>query len=106
MARRVHYSLTVAVWLLMVVPGCVRAQRQVVVYSALDREFAQPVLDRFKQQGNTAVLTKYDDESTKTVGLTTALIQEAGRPRCDVFWNNEILNTLRLERRGLLTAYR
>ena len=30
---------------------------------------------------------------------------EAQRPRCDVFWNNEILNTLRLEKRGLLTAY-
>ena len=30
---------------------------------------------------------------------------EAARPRCDVFWNNEILNTLRLERLGLLEAY-
>jgi len=52
------------------------------------------------------VLAKYDDESTKTVGLTSALIQEAGRPRCDLFWNNEILNTLRLEQKGLLAAYR
>jgi iron(III) transport system substrate-binding protein len=51
------------------------------------------------------VLAKYDDESTKTVGLTNALIQEAGRPRCDVFWNNEIVNTLRLEQKGLLAAY-
>jgi iron(III) transport system substrate-binding protein len=51
------------------------------------------------------VLAKYDDESTKTVGLTNLLVQEAGRPRCDVFWNNEILNTLRLEQKGLLAAY-
>ena len=48
------------------------------------------------------MLAKYDDESTKTVGLTNVIIQEAGRPRCDVFWNNEILNTLRLEEKGLL----
>ena len=52
------------------------------------------------------VLPKFDAESTKTVGLTTALIAEADRPRCDVFWNNEILNTLRLEEQGLLDVYR
>src|SRR5205814_1734841 len=72
---------------------------------ALDREFAEPVLNEFTRSTGIRVLTKYDDESTKTVGLTSALVQEAGRPRCDVFWNNEILNTLRLEQQGLLTAY-
>jgi iron(III) transport system substrate-binding protein len=35
----------------------------------------------------------------------TDLIQESDRPRADVFWNNEILNTLRLEKRGLLQSY-
>ncbi|MCA9201358.1 MAG: extracellular solute-binding protein, partial [Planctomycetales bacterium] len=30
---------------------------------------------------------------------------ERSRPRCDVFWNNEILNTLRLEKAGLLDVY-
>jgi len=77
----------------------------VVVYSALDREFAEPVLNDFTKQTGIRVLAKYDDESTKTVGLTNLLIQEANRPRCDVFWNNEILNTLRLEQKGLLTSY-
>src|SRR4029079_4998488 len=33
-------------------------------------------------------------------------IAEAARPRCDVFWNNEIINTLRLQQRGLLEVYR
>jgi iron(III) transport system substrate-binding protein len=78
---------------------------EVVVYSALDREFAEPVLNRFTEDSGIRVLAKYDDESTKTVGLTSALTQEAGRPRCDVFWNNEIVNTMRLERKGLLAAY-
>src|SRR4029079_13753312 len=80
-------------------------QRTIVVYSALDREFAEPVLNDFTKVTGIRVLAKYDDERTKTVGLTNALIQEANRPRCDVFWNNEILNTLRLEQRGLLAAY-
>jgi iron(III) transport system substrate-binding protein len=81
------------------------SSKEVVVYSALDREFAEPVLNEFSRNSGIRVLAKYDDESTKTVGLTNALMQEAGRPRCDVFWNNEIINTLRLEQKGLLEAY-
>ncbi|HTL27762.1 MAG TPA: extracellular solute-binding protein, partial [Tepidisphaeraceae bacterium] len=80
-------------------------QETIIVYSALDREFAEPVLEDFSKATGVRVLAKYDNESTKTVGLTNLLIQEAGRPRCDVFWNNEILNTLRLEQRELLTGY-
>jgi iron(III) transport system substrate-binding protein len=78
---------------------------EVVVYAALDREFSEPVLNDFSKSSGIAVLPKYDDESTKSVGLTNIIIQEASRPRCDVFWNNEILNTLRLERQGFLEAY-
>jgi len=44
-------------------------------------------------------------ESTKTVGLTNLIIAEARRPRCDLFWNNEILNTLRLKEKGLLVPF-
>ena len=51
------------------------------------------------------MLPKFDVESTKTVGLTEAIIAERARPRCDVFWNNEILHTLRLEKLGLLAEY-
>lgn len=78
---------------------------QVVVYSALDREFADPILTDFQTISGIRVLAKFDVESTKTVGLTQAIMAESRRPRCDVFWNNEILNTLRLRERGLLDAY-
>ncbi len=81
------------------------SNQEVVVYAALDREFSQPVLDDFAAESGIRVLPKYDVESTKTVGLTAAIIVEAARPRCDVFWNNEILNTLRLEEKGLVDAY-
>jgi iron(III) transport system substrate-binding protein len=92
-------------WLLVLAIGCTSGQPEVVVYTALDREFSEPVLNDFSKSVGVKVLPKYDDESTKTVGLTNILIQEAGRPRCDVFWNNEVLNTLRLEQKGLLDAY-
>ncbi|WP_425618622.1 extracellular solute-binding protein [Anatilimnocola sp. NA78] len=88
-----------------VLTGCKR-QPEVVVYAALDREFSEPILEEFTQQTKIKTLGKYDLESTKTVGLTQAIIGEANRPRCDVFWNNEILNTLRLEEQGLLEVYR
>ncbi len=87
--------------------GCrFRSGEEVVVYAALDREFSEPQLEEFQRQTGARVLPKYDVESTKTVGLVNALIQERARPRCDLFWNNEILHTLRLEQQGLLTPYR
>src|SRR5262245_50981239 len=101
-----HIGQFVPIVSFLLFAGCWNAgSPEVVVYSALDREFAEPVLDQFTKDSGIRVLAKYDDESTKTVGLTNALIQEAGRPRCDVFWNNEIVNTLRLEQKGLLAAY-
>lgn len=87
--------------------GCWRASEQeVVVYTALDSEFSKPILEQFGEQTRIAVRPKFDVESTKTVALAEAILAEAARPRCDVFWNNEILNTLRLDQRGLLEAYR
>jgi iron(III) transport system substrate-binding protein len=79
--------------------------RVVVVYSSQDREFAGPVLSAYGQRAGVEVLPKFDVESTKTVGLARLLIQESPRPRCDVFWNNEILNTIRLQEKGLLASW-
>jgi iron(III) transport system substrate-binding protein len=91
-----------AAWL-----GCrsAAAADEVNVYCALDREFSEPLLTDFEQQLGLHVLAKYDVESTKTVGLANAIIAERNRPRCDLFWNNEILHTLRLKRLGLLQPY-
>jgi iron(III) transport system substrate-binding protein len=77
----------------------------VVVYSALDQEFSEPLLKDYAHQSGVRVLPKFDVESTKTVGLTNLIIAEAQRPRCDLFWNNEILNTLRLKEKGLLVPF-
>ncbi|MEX2111814.1 MAG: extracellular solute-binding protein [Pirellulales bacterium] len=78
---------------------------EVVVYTALDSEFSQPILRQFTADTGIKALPKFDTESTKTVGLVEAIIAEADRPRCDVFWNNEILHTLRLQELGLLETF-
>ena len=86
--------------------GCVpQGQREVIVYTALDEGFSLPILEEFTRRTGIDVRAKFDTESTKTVGLTQAILAERNRPRCDLFWNNEIVNTLRLEQAGLLDAY-
>ncbi|MCA9166927.1 MAG: extracellular solute-binding protein [Planctomycetales bacterium] len=83
--------------------GCQRhVEREVVVYTALDREYSEPIFAEFTRQTGIRVRSKFDTEANKTVGLVELIRTERNRPRCDLFWNNEILNTLRLEREGLL----
>ena len=83
--------------------GCVARQSgEVVVLSALDREFAEPVLDDVGEELSLPLRIKYDVESNKTVGLTNEIIRNQQRPRADLFWNNEILHTIRLQKLGLL----
>ncbi len=79
---------------------------EVVVYTALDRIFSEPILQEFEKQTGIKVLAVYDTESTKTIGLTNKIRAEKERPRCDVFWNNEIVNTVRLKEEGLLQPCR
>jgi iron(III) transport system substrate-binding protein len=80
-------------------------EQEVIVYTALDEEFSKPIFADFTRETGIAVRAKYDIESAKTVGLAETIVKERERPRCDVFWNNEILNTLRLERANLLRPY-
>lgn len=84
--------------------GCSGDEEHVVVYTALDRVFSEPIFAEFTRETGIAVRAVYDTESTKTVGLANRIRAERDRPRCDVFWNNEILNTLLLDRDGLFAA--
>jgi iron(III) transport system substrate-binding protein len=90
---------------LLVAAGCKKPDERVVVYCAQDKEFAEGVFHDFTQETELAVAPKFDTEATKSVSLAAELEQEAGHPRCDVHWNNEILATIRLARRGLYAQY-
>ena len=100
-AANLLLCLTVAPVLL----GCVsKSESDVVVYAALDREFSSPILAEFERDQDHAisVKAKYDVESTKTVGLVQQIMRESKSPSCDLFWNNEIMHTVRLQKQGLL----
>lgn len=96
-------SLLVLVVLLAT--GCGDRTRRVVLYCAQDQEFAEQSLTEFRHRTGLEVNPKFDTEADKSVSLYQELLKEKGRPRCDVFWNNEILMTILLQRQGLLEPY-
>lgn len=89
--------------------GCGRGdetQEVVVVYTALDQIHSEPILKAFQRRTGIEVRPVYDTEDAKTTGLVNRLIARRTDTDCDVHWNNEIVQTLRLAEMGLLTAYR
>ena len=84
-----------------------RSENEVVVYTSVDGEYAAPILDAFDRESEpTNTVRQFDIEASKTVGLATRLLEEKDKARCDVFWNNEILHTVRLQKAGLLAKRR
>jgi len=97
-----------AVWLLACAACGANAARdgEVVVYTALDEMYSQPILDAFEAKTGIDVRAVYDTEASKTTGLRTRLVAEKGRPRADVFWNNEVAQTILLVQAGVLEPYK
>ncbi|MBK8975717.1 MAG: extracellular solute-binding protein [Planctomycetes bacterium] len=77
----------------------------VTLYCALDQEHSEQLVRAYEKAAGVTVDANFDTESSKTVGLVSAIIEEAQRPRCDVFWNNELAQTVRLAQKGLLQPY-
>lgn len=74
----------------------------VVVYCAHDSVFADEMLRLFEQRSGIRVQVLYDEEASKSLGLTQRLLAERDSPRCDVYWNNQTLGTERLRLAGVL----
>lgn len=85
--------------------GCHKSESRVVVYCAQDCEFAEGLFNNFENDSKLAIAPKFDTEANKSVSLAAELEREAGRPRCDVHWNNEIIGTIRLARQGIYEPY-
>jgi iron(III) transport system substrate-binding protein len=94
-----------SILLLTTVTGCFSEKPRVVLYCAQDKEFADGVLEQFHKKTGLEATPKFDTEADKSVSLYVELVKEKERPRCDVFWNNEPLSTIRLQRQGLLEKY-
>jgi iron(III) transport system substrate-binding protein len=78
---------------------------RVTLYCALDREFSEAIINDVNAKKQLVIAPHFDTEANKSVGLFNELVREKDVPRCDVYWNNEILNTIRLQKLGLLEPY-
>lgn len=76
------------------------------VYCAHDSVYSEAILKQFQADTGIPINIKFDSEATKSLGLVELIAREADNPRCDVFWNNELLGTLDLHRRNLLHPYK
>jgi iron(III) transport system substrate-binding protein len=85
--------------------GCTKSGDRVVVYSAQDADYAGRIFGDIEPSLGVKVEPKYDTEANKSVSLVAELLEEAGRPRCDVHWNNEPLGSVKLARAGVYEPY-
>jgi iron(III) transport system substrate-binding protein len=94
-------------FILLLVSGCAKeGSKEVVVYTSVDQVFSEPILKDFEKKTGIKVKTVYDVEATKTTGIVNRLLTEKDRPKCDVFWNGEIVRTILLKNKGILTPYK
>ncbi|MHC4076492.1 MAG: extracellular solute-binding protein [Planctomycetota bacterium] len=80
-------------------------QREVVLYCSVDQAVAEPVIAEFEKKTGIKVLSRFDTEAGKTVGLVQRIRAEAASPVADVFWSSEIFHTIRLASESLLAPY-
>ena len=76
-----------------------------VVYVSLDQIFSEELIADFERESGLAVRAEFDVEANKTVGLVRRIVEEKDHPHGDVYWNNEVAQTVRLAQMGLLEAY-
>lgn len=96
------FLLGVAIFLPILLRQLPSADNTLVVYCAHDSMFAEAIIRRFEQESGVTVHVRYDEEANKSLGLTNLLFAEKSQPRCDVFWNNQTLGTIRLKKEGIL----
>ncbi len=98
-------SMSIFAFILFVWVTGAAAARQVVVFTALDQIFSEPILQEFEKISGIRVKALYDIEATKTTGLVNRLIAEKNNPQCDVFWNNEVIKSIILKQKNVLQPY-
>lgn len=106
-SSRFHVSLLLA--LLLAIPACRRkpstSPAPVVLYTSVDEPYVRPLIDEFTRETGIPVTLITDAEASKTVGLAERIRAEKDHPRADVWWDNEVFQTIRLADDHLLAPY-
>lgn len=99
------FEILLLIFLTILSFSCKRNGKEVIVYIAHDQVYSEPILKEFELKTGIKVKALYDTEAVKTVGLVNRLIAENNNPQCDVFWNNEVIRTIVLKKKGILSPY-
>jgi iron(III) transport system substrate-binding protein len=94
--------------LLFLLGGCSSDGTQstkVVVYSSVDKEFADVLVKQFEKETGIEVLLVCDTEKAKSSGLLNRLIEERDRPQCDVFFSEDPIRAAILKKMGISAPY-
>lgn len=78
---------------------------ELVVYTSVDQQYAEPLLKQFEADTGIVVKPVYDVEASKTTGLVNRLIAEKDRPQADAWWSGEFAQTIDLGNKGILASY-
>lgn len=80
-------------------------ENTLTVYCAHDLVYSERILKDFEKETGIKVVIVGDTEATKSLGLVQQILREGVNSRCDVFWNNQVLGTVQLQRAGFLLPY-
>jgi iron(III) transport system substrate-binding protein len=106
MRAPLSFTLLGVLALLSFVSGCGSDEKPVVVvYSSVDKEFAEPLARQFEQETGTEVKLVTDTEKAKSSGLLNRLLEEKERPQCDVFLSEDPVRAAVLKKQGVSTPY-
>lgn len=78
---------------------------RVVVYTSVDRIFAEPVLAAAGKSLGLEVVGVYDTEETKSTGLVNRLIAKRDAPDGDIFWSGDPARAALLSSKGITAPY-
>ncbi len=84
--------------------GCNTPEREVVVYTSVDRSFSEPVFRDFEKTADVRVKAVYDEPGT-TPDVFARLQAEEKAPQADVFWSGDPIRPFSLIRKGMVDAY-
>jgi len=92
---------------LSILVGCSKKEytKKVVIYTSVDQVYSAKVFKDFEEKTGIKVLSVYDTEASKAVGLEKRLLMEKSHPRADIFWNSEPIRTARLAKQNLFKPY-
>lgn len=104
-------TLFVAALAMCAAVGCgERVPPKVVVYTSVDKEVALPIFAEFAKATGIRVKAVFGSDlvgggTGGTEALVETILAERDHVKCDVFWNDEILHTIELDRAGLLQPH-